>query len=95
VRGTRKNAKRASVWRGRRFSAKNKRLKLLARASTLATEAITPSFTSSVIRISLSVTPPLYRADGNGIEFARKRGIQDDRRSAHWGRHRAPQIGTK
>ena len=56
VSGTRKNASSARVCRGRRCSAKNRRRKVLARASTLATEATTPSFTSSVIRMSLSVT---------------------------------------
>jgi hypothetical protein len=33
---------------------------VLPRASTLAMEAITPSFTSRVMRMSLSVTVPVY-----------------------------------
>jgi hypothetical protein len=64
VRGTRKNASRPRVWPGRRCSAKNRRLKVMPRASTLAIEAITASFTSRVIRMSLSVTSPLYRGRG-------------------------------
>jgi hypothetical protein len=36
---------------------------VVTRASTLATEAMTPSFTSSVMRMRLAVTTPsLYRA---------------------------------
>jgi hypothetical protein len=40
---------------------------VVARASTLASEATTPSFTSSVIRISRSVTPQMYRAAPSSI----------------------------
>ena len=60
VRGTRKNASRPRVCSGRRFSAKNRRRKVAARASTLATDATTPSLTSRVIRMSLSVTSTVY-----------------------------------
>ena len=63
VSGTRKNASKASVCAGLRLSAKNSRRNVVTRASTLATEAMTPSFTSSVIRIRLALTTPsLYRA---------------------------------
>jgi hypothetical protein len=37
------------------------------RASTLATEATTPSLTSSVIQIRLSVTGSMYRGARQGI----------------------------
>ena len=82
VSGTRKNASSASVCRGVRRSAKNSRLKLLARARTLATEATTPSFTSSVIRMSLSVTPQMYRAQVHLIELARQATDQIANRTA-------------
>ena len=52
VSGTRKTPATPASAAGRRCSAKNSRRNVLARASTLATEATTPSFTSSVIRIS-------------------------------------------
>ena len=60
--GNEEEGQQARVCRGRRCSAKNRRRKVLPRASTLATDATTPSLTSSVIRMSLSVTSPLYRA---------------------------------
>jgi hypothetical protein len=47
---------------------------VVTRASTLATEAITPSFTSSVIQIRLSVTPSLYRVALLWDESARESG---------------------
>ena len=68
VSGTRKNASNPSVCAGRRFSAKSSRRNVVTRASTLATEAITPSFTSSVIQIRLEVTPSLYR----GVQHQRE-----------------------
>jgi hypothetical protein len=41
---------------------------VVTRASTLATEAITPSLTSSVIQMRLEVTPSLYRGARGGGE---------------------------
>src|ERR1035437_8498986 len=63
VSGTSKKASSAAVWSWWRRSANKSRWNVRDRASALATAAATPSFTRSVMRISLlSSTLSLYRA---------------------------------
>ena len=56
---TRRKASNAAVWPWLRCSAKSSRWKVRDRASALATAAATPSLTSSVMMMSVSVTRPV------------------------------------